>query len=121
MVWYKHLKNKIEALDLDNRKVNLNSVISFSLPMYTLTILFFAFTLTKQKESFLEQPYMLQDNVNDCVSMVTVSEYGVIQLSSIEEEEKALGDLYIYLSCRDRGPKDYRNYLGDNKAERLTF
>lgn len=89
--------------------------------MYTFTILLFAFTLTKQEESFLKQPYMLKDNINDCVTIVTVSEHSVIQLSSIKDEEKALGDLYIYLSCRNRRPKDYRNYLSDNKAQKLIF
>lgn len=123
MQWYRNLENKLESLNLilKNKKVKLNSVVSFCLPLYTLTILFSLFLLTKQKDDFLEQHFILNDNSNDCVSMVTVSEHGIIQFSSMEEEKSELGDLFPFLSCRDNGPRDYRNYLQNDKEERLTF
>lgn len=89
MQWYRNLENKLESLNLilKNKKVKLNSVVSFCLPLYTLTILFSLFLLTKQKDDFLEQYFILNDNSNDCVSMVTVSEHGIIQFSSMEEKK----------------------------------
>lgn len=121
MKLHKHLKKKVELLDINNKQVSLTSVISFYLPLYIFTILFGLFALIKQEDEFFGQHYILNDNTNDCVSMVTVSEYGIIQFSSIKEEKDELGDLFSYLSCRENGPKDYRNYLKENENKKLTF
>jgi hypothetical protein len=115
------LDNKIKSLDIKNKKVSLNSVISLSLPMYTVTILFSVFLLTKQQERFFEEKYTLQDRLNECVNIVRVTEGGYIEFLSIEEEKESLGDLFNYISCREVEPKDFRNYLHDNKSERLMF
>lgn len=101
--------------------MKLKSVVLFCLPLYTFTILFSLLLLTKQKNDFLEQYFILNDNLNECISIVAVSKHGIIQFSSIEEEEIKLGDLFPFLSCRYNESRDYRNYLQIDKNDRLIF